>query len=600
MNINKTIYCNLSVIMCVAGLLMSGCNDDFLNRTPETSITERNFFKSDQDLELYSNRFYGYFYTSCFAGINLSDSPSDNVVCSNTTDGLYNYLSGAINPNTVGKWGWGDIRDVNFMISRANNASGTNVSHFKGMARLTRALLYYNKVVVYSDVPWYSRDLQTNDNDLLYKAQDSRAVVCDSIMNDLNYAITNMKTASQMGSNTYITRDVALALKARICLAEASWRKYHPELGLNDADKFYEYAISACKELMGMGYSLSSNYMDLFRNTTLSGNKEAILYIDYDRANNIMWSYNDSFIGANGGLSKDLFDTYLYIKDGKAVPYTSISGYETNSYADGFINRDPRLSLTFMYPGWKRPSEADHNYVPYLTSFIGYPQIKWEPMYDGGNTNGYSAGNVCFGDVAKYRYAEILLIYAEAKAELGQLTQEDLDISINLLRKRVGMPTATLSEWLANTDPVLETKYPNVASAQKGAILEIRRERRIELEGEGFREADLFRWALGSEFEDQGKGIYVGVDLPASVDYDGDGTSDVVIVASISDKASYSGPGVPYVVQVDNFLISSDGYLKPADKEGIYKFDAPKYYYTPISSQDILLNPNLKQNPNWK
>ena len=584
-------------------LLMTSCNDSFLDRTPETSITEVNFFKSDNDLQLYSNQFYGYFYNYASCGGRMIDSPSDNVVVSNTTDGIFQYMSGSVTPENVGKWGWGDIRTVNFMIARAGKATGENVNHYIGLARLTRALLYYNKVLAYSDVPWYSRDLQTTDDELLYKKQDSRALVCDSVVADLNYAIGQMKTTSEMkGDHTYLSKDVALAVKARVCLQEASWRKYHTELGLNDANRFYEMSVSACEQLMQMGYSLYPDYEGLFRNTSLASNPEVILYQDYDRNLGLLWGYNDQFAGGNSGLSKDLFDTYLYMNEaGKAVPFTSIPGYNKMSVADGFKNRDRRLKSTFMYPGWHRPASDTKPYMQYINTVLGYQSIKWEPMYGNGNTIGYGPGSVCFGDVSKYRLGEILLIYAEAKAELGNLTQADLDMTINQLRDRSGMPHAVLADWLANIDPVLNAKYPNVNSGQKGAVLEIRRERRVELAAEGFRTSDLYRWAMGKVFENQGKGLYVGTTLPAEIDLTGDGKPNVAIVSSQAEKDSYQAKGMTaYIVGTDNFLVTADGYLEPADQKGRYTFKEPAYYYTPISVQDIQLNPNLVQSPYWK
>jgi len=589
----------LYIIFAFSSLFITSCNDSFLDRVPETSITEANFFKSDADLELYSNNFYSFYYPSTIAIMN--DSPSDNVVCNNTTDGIYRYMSGAISSENIGQWNWNDIRQVNFMIARTKNVTGENTNHYIGFARLTRALLYYNKVLAYSDVPWYGCDLQTTDEDLLYKTQDSRSLVCDSILADLDFSIDNMKSAKDMGNHTAISKDAALAIKARICLQEASWRKYHPEIALNDAGRFYQEAIDACEKLMEMGYSLNGDYKGIFRNTSLSDNKEIILYRDYDRNYSLLWGYNDNFAGGNGGLSKDLFDTYLRINtDGSTVPYTSVEGYATKPLAESFENRDPRLKSTFWYPGWHRPTNDDIPYIPYINSVLGFQSIKWEPMSGNGNTIGYGPGDVCFGDVSLYRFGEILLIYAEAKAELGQLTQLDLDKSINLLRDRAGMPRAELAAWQANIDPILAAKYPNVSGTQTGAILEVRRERRVELAVEGFRKSDLFRWALGKEFENQGKGLYVGTRLPVEFDVTNDNLPDLAVVTSQTEKDACQAKGITaYIVETDNFKVTTDGHLEPIDEKGQYTFST-KYYYTPISVQDIQINPNLKQNSNWK
>ena len=137
-----------------------------------------------------------------------------------------------------------------------------------------------------------------------------------------------------------------------------------------------------------------------------------------------------------------------------------------------FEDRDPRYRQTFMYPGYIRPGDAKP-FIPNL-NLGGYTQIKFVPQDPQQNQWGCS-----YNDLPLMRLGEILLIYAEAKAELGTLTQADLDKSINQLRDRVGMPHMVLSEL--TIDPTLEQQYPNVNGNLKNAILEIRRERRVEL-----------------------------------------------------------------------------------------------------------------------
>lgn len=270
----------------LAGAL-TGCNDSFMDRYPETSITEESFFKTVNDLEIYTNNMYGYL------GGSYWDAVSDNMLYTESSS-TYKLLGGTINPETVGQWNWSSIRNVNFMLARTGNVTGdpAEINHFIGLARMYRAKLYYDKVQSYSDVPWYSRDLQTSDIDLLYKTQDPRSLVVDSIMQDLDFAIANMKTTN---SKTKVGRDVALALKARIALNEATFRKYHKELELNDADRFFEEAISAAEQLMGGTYSLSmedvddmGTYGSLFCNLDLSKNSEIMLMTDYDKDLGIM------------------------------------------------------------------------------------------------------------------------------------------------------------------------------------------------------------------------------------------------------------------------------------------------------------------------
>lgn len=592
------IFNKLALTLGVAGVL-SGCNDSFMDRFPETSITEESFFKTVGDLETYTNGMYGYL------GGSYWDVVSDN--CLYVEDsGVYEMLGGSLTVENVGTWGWGSIRNVNYMLARTGNVTGdpAEINHYIGLARMYRAQLYYNMVESYSDVPWYSRDLQTGDTELLYKTQDPRSLVVDSIMADLDFAVTHMQEGS---SKTKVNRDAALALQARIALTEASWRKYHSELGLNDADRFYNIAIQACEQLMDGSYSLSTEsfqglgaYESLFCNTDLTTNPEMILVTDYDLAAGI--KHNSQQVPAYSGPSRDLMEDYLVIEDGKTKRFQDVEGYATKTYLEVFENRDPRFRQTFMWPGFQRANAASAS-IPSLNTG-GYTQIKFDPRSADQITWGG-----CYTDLPVFRYGEILLIYAEAKAELGIMTQEDVDKSINLLRDRVGMPHAQLSDWLANIDPVQDERYYNVNSSQKGAVLEVRRERRIELACEGFRYGDLMRWRLGTLMNKAPEGIYI----PHTGKYDltGDGKNDVLIAMDQAevDRLMAESPELDdrlTVYRMDNptntieMTEGDHGYIRLSAQVGAFEFVEPKYYYTPIDTEDIRDNPNLVQNPYWQ
>lgn len=595
---NNKIFIGILALLSVG---ITGCNDGFLDRYPETSITEANFFKSTEDLELYSNQFYDYFmyFGKGFFTSSPVDYPSDNVCTAKTDVELYQLMSGGIVPANASQWDWSKIRKVNYMIARAGNAQGERVEHYIGLARLVRACLYYyEKVLRYSDVPWYSRDLQTTDKELLYKTQDSRALVVDSVMADLEYAV---KTMEEGADRTLLSKEVALAYLARTALFEASWRKYHPELGLNDADRYYEKAAGACEELINARkFSLNPDYAANFRNNDLKGNPEMILYQDYNYGDPTSTWWNGLWY-IDGMLSRDLMETYLYIQDDKAVPFTSVEGYGTKSFDEFYRNRDPRLSATFWTPGFTRYGQS-HAAIPELTDG-GYAVKKYEAL--STNQNGWGTSAKCYGDLPIFRYGEILLIYAEAKAELGLLTQADLDNTVNLLRERAGVPRASLAEWSVSVDPALDRKYPNVQSSQKSAVLEIRRERRVELACEGFRQKDLMRWACGQYFDDTQEGIY----FPGFGPYDlnGDGDPDVLIVATNADKEKYADIISRYSIYsyvLEDGLVAlsngTSGYIRPAGKEDVFRFESPRNYYFPVSEQDITINPHLIQNKYWK
>ena len=185
------------------------------------------------------------------------------------------------------------------------------------------------------------------------------------------------------------------------------------------------------------------------------------------------------------------------------------------------------------------------------------------------------------------RLAEILLVYAEAKAELGELTQSDLDLRINKLRDRVGMTHLTLNP---RPDAALAAKYPQVTSSQKNEILEIRRERRIELALEGPRFDDLMRWHAGKLLEKEPDDIYFsGLEKH---DLTGDGVPDIMLL-----EASQSIPTDKEVNELGKTLMyyrlgtigqdasvfvknGNSGNVQTTAESGV--FVEPKYYYRPI------------------
>ena len=590
---------NIGLIL-IGLAVMSSCNDSFMDRYPETNITEQVFFSSPEDLKTYTNGMYGYL------DADYSDTPSDNNLYIEDTD-IYKMMRGEIRPNNVGSWSWSNIRTVNFMLARVGQVKGdqTEINHYVGLARMFRAILYYSKVKDYSDVPWYSCDLQTTDIDLLYKPQDPRTLVVDSIMADLDYAVHNMKDSY---STTVIYRNVALAIQARIALHEGTFRKYHPELNLADGDRFLEEQTgqNTIDMIIQSGtYSLSEKtvndlppYQSLFCSTELTQNPEMILVGDYDKALGRMHNAQAQF-DYNTGLSRDLMEDYLVVENGQTKPFHEITGYEIKTYNEVFNNRDPRMEQTFMKPGTQEVGIAEAH-RPSL-NLGGYPQIKFRPLTIDQMEWGKS-----YTDLPIIRYAEILLMYAEAKAELGILNQADVDNTINLIRNRAGMPLVQLSDWLADIDPIQAQRYANVNSSQKGAVLEIRRERRIELACEGFRFDDLMRWGCGELLEKAPEGCYI----PGMGYYDvtGDGIPDIAVVKTKADvdkipqedKEKYKLTVYALEGNTIGLTEGDKGYVYLVSQHGKYNFISPRYYYYPLDIEDMTINKNLYQNPFWE
>src|SRR5690606_12813123 len=132
-----------------------------------------------------------------------------------------------------------------------------------------RAKFYFDKVKRFGDVPWYNSTLGSTDEGL-YKARDSREMVMNLVLEDLDFAIQHISDEKDKSSTT-VTKWVALGLKSRICLFEGTFRKYHPELGLDNADVWLQHAEEAAKEVMESGqYSIyntgspETDYHNLF------------------------------------------------------------------------------------------------------------------------------------------------------------------------------------------------------------------------------------------------------------------------------------------------------------------------------------------------
>ncbi|MFD1768328.1 RagB/SusD family nutrient uptake outer membrane protein [Sphingobacterium suaedae] len=584
--------------------LFLGCNDDFMDRVPTTSISSESFFNSVSDLKTYTDGFYSYLSSP------ILDGGSDNIAHHNSGSTIDQMMRGGITPQNAAVWSWTQLRNINFFLENYNRVTGNkaDIDHYAGIARFFRARFYIEKVRTYGDVPWYSHSLKTLDTELLHKKQDPRTLIVDSIFADLDFAVEHIQPK---GHKSTITKWAALAQMAQFALYEGTFRKYHTYLGLDQtAASFLEKAANAADEIMTKGeFSISKTggvdraYRELFISENLQANPETILYLDYDKSLNVRRNAH-TVLDYEWALSQSLMETYL-MKDG--TRFTEQHNYKTKDIHSIFENRDPRLSQTFMVPGFQSVNaESPHRLKPTLG---GYNQIKFYP-----EVVDMISWEAAYTDAFVFRYAEILLIYAEAKAELGKLTsQSDLDRSVNLLRERVNMPKMLLSQVQSDIDPVLKSYFRNVSGEQAGVILEIRRERRIELACEGFRQTDLFRWESGALLEDQQQGMYVkGL---GAMDVTGDGKVDIAILASSAETGPISSlpedvkKGLTlYYLKDDNgnntsFYLENgtNGHIMfTVARDNKKDFVAPKHYYYPIANSEMVLNgSNLVQSYGW-
>lgn len=588
-------------ILAVLLISLLSCNDDFLERYPETTLAPEAFFKTTQDLKLYTNTYYEY------VNPEWLDYVSDNCVSYAQTSLYNNLIRGSITPQTASGWSkddWGKLRRLNLFLDYVHNATGNakDINHYIGITRLQRALFYFDMVKKYNDVPWYSKALTDQDEDMLYKERDPRTLVVDSIMADLNYAIEHIY--DNIEEKTQFSKWYAYAIKARVCLHEGTFRKYHEELNLSSTADFYlKEAVNAANTIIesekfsiDKGTDPSTAYWSLFNNNNLSGSPEMILFKDYSADLLIKHSAAFQTFKWITNYSRSLMESYQYINEnGTAVPFSCLPGYDKKSFVEVFKNRDPRLSQNFMYPGYCVPGTQ----IPYRPNMNlgGYPIMKYMP-----ETADQYANNMQYTDLPVCRYAEVLLVYAEAKAELGTINQNDLDISINQIRSRVNMPRTIIGTIIE--DQSLKKQFPGISNY---LLLEIRRERRIELVSENFRWDDLVRWKAGNLIAQVQEGIYI--EKLGLIDVTGDGVPEIGI---FENEASNTVPEEDRDKYSFYYLKNNDGKansfsLTEGDHGHIVingelnsrSFIEPQYYYFPIPQTQITLNPNLKQTIFW-
>ena len=578
--------------------------DGLLDLSPKSQISQSDYFKTESDLQLFSNSFYN----------NLPDkSPFDDQSDLYVQQNLSDEMLGGNNrtvPASGGGWTWTDLRKMNTLLAYVNQCSDENaVVKYTALTRFFRAFFYFEKVKRFGDVPWYDVELGSAD-EALYKPRDSRELVMTKMIEDIDYAIDNLPTREEESSSPFrVNRWAALALKAQFCLYEGTYRKYHDlKLEGNDYTYYLDLAAKAAGEIINDGpYKLystghpESDYLNLFAAEDANSD-EYILAIKFDYSLAIHHNANGhTLVPTQGrpGLTRKMVNMYL-MKDGSR--FTDQPGWQEMSFLEETKDRDPRLAQSIRTPGYTRIGETTVLPPDLSVTVTGYQPIKFvqEPTASGGQVDRNDRNT---NDLPVYRYAEVLLNYAEAKAELGTLTQEDLDISVNLLRDRVGMNDAHLNMAAANANPdrylsAKETGYPNVSGSNKGVILEIRRERAVELNQEGFRFDDLVRWKAGACIDQDIYGMYFAG--AGEYDLSGDGNPDVILYNKGTAKPEAGSGVLVYEIGKDILLTGSNsGYVYSHKNIVRNGFNEERDYLYPIPINERSLNPNLTQNPGW-
>lgn len=574
----------INVILFLATIACVSC-EDMLDFQPKDRLSPDTYFRTETDCELWTNNYYTVFPSA----EGVYSEPFDVIV----RDVLADEISGVRKPMpTDGNWKWTKLREMNFFLSRSSQIEEESVRlKYEGLTRFFRAYFYFEKVKRYGDVPWVDKPLSSDDNEL-YKGRDSREFVMEKVMEDIDFAIANLPEKQDVYR---VTRWTARALKSRIALFEGTFRKYH---GIDGYEKYLQECVTASEPFLNGPYNIyttgSTPYQDLFTSQNAIGT-EIILARAYTSAiSGMTHDVNGHLTGATmgrPGMTRNAVNMYL-MRDGSR--YTDQPGYATKTFADECKNRDLRMAQTIRTPKYKRIG-GNKELAPDLSrSTTGYQLIKYltEEKYD--------ANKASTNDMPLFRLAEVLLNYAEAKAELGTLKQDDLNKTIKPLRSRAGLPELDMEEANENPDPYLsspETGYANVAGANKGVILEIRRERTLETPMEGLRYWDIMRWKEGKRFEKPIEGLYFAG--TGEYDLDGNGTVDVYIYDS--ETAPGNKADVLYLKLGTDIVLSektSGNLLAHSTTHRIWNEE--RDYLYPIPTDDrVLTQGAISQNPGW-
>jgi hypothetical protein len=551
--------------------------EEFIDLQPLDEIGMNDYWKTSTDLENYVKQFYPI----CFDDEVMVDDMENNSDFLIKPD-----ISEVLNGERViraGNWrsDWQGIRAINIFFSnyRRCESDFDDYKHYVGEAHFFRAWLYFELLKEYGDLPWYSKPVEVDDEDELMRPRDPRTLIADSILADLDKAAMYLGKRADVGNNR-INKEAALAFKTRVALYEGTWQKYHKDtpFGTSGANpnKYFQECMDAAEELMNGDYEVGiynkgnaeKDYYEMFGLDDMSDVNEVLLYKAFcarDGFSNNTQS-KITYKTAQKGITWDLVSLYLG-RDGRPYPFMELA---QTTKGNDFLERiatecDPRLHTTVWIPGDLMAASLNKIFIkPDIDK--GTDQLCQTGFQVKKTANPYSpaAGltyeiEPCETGLILLRYGEVLLNYAEAKCELDNTVAY---AELNMLRKRAGMPDFVVNSQ--NDDPNLVYYGYTISDA----LYEIRRERAIELALEGYREEDYMRWAAHSLF--QGK-------RPKGYPFK-------------ADEFPNFHPRLD-----TNGLIDYYANLLP---EG-YGFREDRDYLYSIPQDELVLNPNLHQNPGW-
>ena len=588
-------------------LSVSSCFD--LNKEPEGVLSTVKPFTGVGEMTSYLDQFYesgvreqGFNWTGAYiaSGDLISDNMSGSAINTRLNGDLTLANAGKLNAYT-------QIRNVNFMLTNLDNCDEKGSARYKqcvGEAHYFKAWFYYTLFKSYGQLTWLDAPLDPNKDQMLLP-RANRTVIADSILSELDKAIANLNEQNSAASMR-VHRDVARALKAEVALYEATWEEYHkakndpffdPTVTPEKITSYLNQCVEACQAIVDRNVwsiyttnNTTNDYRQLFQTEDLSNNKEVLWFKRYDGTN--IGNNVDRYLnkgGGSAGITASLVDDYLTI-DGQ--PFVGTAKTDAKKVFGDELKptlRDPRLSQTVCMPGQQlRPDEGPYKLPPltgasYHKNETGYSILKHVQIDFKGSLDAEFRGST---PGIQFRYAEVLLNYAEALAELdGAANAAKIVELVSPLRKRVGMPDMDFDrEYNTSADYPFHTldKY----------LQAVRRERRVELAIEGKRFDDIMRWAAAQELivgQRAVGALFVGSNLENNPAYGGKLVYDKATGNNLY-LTGKSGDELRYILPSN-----------PAGNEQGWRFNPARDYLLPIAPRMLNLTENQwKQNPGWE
>ena len=581
-------------------LPFSSCSD-FLDREPITKPEAGNFLTGAIQVENYINGLYMTLpsFSKFGLGVRSEEKNSDNIIAEKYDARLHgqnNQFSGASDWQT----GYQNLRKVNYFFHNykvPEAQENEDVLSLKGEAYFLRAYWHFDLLKKFGSIP--VMDAFWDENATIAGLQipaKTRNEVARFILSDLVEA-KNLLHSRGKYSGIRINKEAAMVLAMNVALYEGTWEKYHSSddfaSSTNESNYFLGEVINWGNELFGCGidlYKTGQNPGDafaaLFNSKDLSGMGEVLLWRKYSSDEGVFHDVNGNLkagvVDSEGaaGITQSRVDNYLNA-DGTFIDPTN---EKFKDFKETFEGRDPRLIQTVMNEGAKFASATTatpmhlEEYTDEKKNTISPPKLAGD-----GNTRSLTGYHIRLGIDTTFvsgngetalpiiRYAEGLLAYAEAAAELDMWSDDIANKTLKALRERAGV------KYLA---PAKDANFTDFGYALTPVLQEIRRERRSELALQGFRLDDLMRWKADKLIVGKrGKGAYVGDESILFKSYSPDNQKRIRERLTLDDN-KWADPMA--------------GTLPSG-----YQFHADRDYLLPIPPSELELNKKLKQNPKW-